>query len=358
MKGARVEMEQGIDRTLTQLLRRALDAGTVEAVLIPVETPTGDSFAYVLVRDGTVLDRARALPPVMPGQGAKALFSVAHAIEGRDVVAVMRPCEVRAAIELSKLEQLDISRITFLSTDCPGAVPLKDYIEDKPDVPGWEDDSPVRPVCKTCLSFASGGDLHAATLGNPQDACVLLPATEKGHTLLDELGLDADDEAAAWEEEVAKRVAKRGEDRQAANEALAGEVAGVRGISDFFAHCIGCHNCRSVCPICYCKKCYIDGDEWEAPADHYVARAQAGGALRLLPDTVLFHVGRLAHMSLSCVSCGTCEEACPADIRVAQLFSMVGDETRKLFDYEPGSDATGPVPLATFLEDELAAFES
>jgi formate dehydrogenase subunit beta len=344
---------------LVNLLGTVLEAGAADAVLIPVEAPAGDSFSHVAVRDHDVLERARVLPPVMPGQGAKALASVAQAIEGKTVVAVMRPCEVKAAVELSKLEQLDLSPVTFLSIDCPGAVPLKDYIDDTARAPDWEDGSPVRPVCETCLSFASAGDLHAATLGDGGgDTCVLLPATERGQALLEKLGLDAGDEAAGWEEEVSRRTSQRREAREAANGALAEEVAGVGGIADFFAHCIGCHNCRSVCPICYCKKCYIEGDEWEVPADHYVARAQTGGALRLPPDTVLFHVGRLAHMSLSCVSCGTCQEACPADIRIAQLFSMVGEETRKLFDYEPGSDAAEPVPLATYQEDELAAFES
>ena len=358
MKGARVQTEQGVEHALLNLLRKVLEAGAADAVLIPVETPAGDSFAHVAVRDHNVLERARVLPPVMPGQGAKALASVAQAIAGKTVVAVMRPCEVKAAVELSKLEQLDLSPVTFLSTDCPGAVPLKDYIDDNARAPDWEDDSSVRPMCRTCLSFASAGDLHAATLGDGPESCMLVPTTERGQALLDTLGLDAGDEAAGWEEEVSNRTSERREAREAANEALAEEVAGVRGIADFFAHCIGCHNCRSVCPICYCKKCYIEGDEWEVPADNYIARAQTSGALRLPPDTVLFHVGRLAHMSLSCVSCGTCQEACPADIRIAQLFSMVGGQTRKLFDYEPGSDAAEPVPLATYQENELAAFES
>ncbi len=358
MKGARIATEQGIDDALTPLLRKVLQAGVAEAVLIPVETPAGDSFAHVAIRDGALLERGRVLPPVMPSQGAKALGSIAVAIEGRNVVAVMRPCEIRAAVELAKLEQLDVSRITFLSVDCPGAVPLKEYVADKERAPDWADDSQIRPVCRTCINFAAAGDLHVATLGNDHDTCLLIPATEEGQALLDALAVRAEEDASAWEAEVGKRAEERTKARDTANQEIAAEVAGEKGLTEFFARCIGCHNCRNVCPICYCRTCYIDGAEWEVPAERYVDRARSAGALRLPPDTVLFHVGRMAHMSLSCVSCGACEDACPADIRIAQLFSMVGDETRKLFEYRPGADAAEPVPLATYQKDELAAFES
>jgi formate dehydrogenase subunit beta len=358
VKGAKIGTKQGIDDALTPLLREALQAGVAEAVLIPVETPAGDSFAHVAIRDGAVLDRARVLPPVMPSQGAKALASIAVAVRGRNVIAVMRPCEVRAAVELAKLDQLDVSRITFVSIDCPGAVPLKQYVADRERAPDWADDSQIRPVCRSCINFAATGDLHVATLGNNQDACLLLPMTEKGQALIDALGLHAEEDGVAWEAEVGKRTEERVKSRETENQRIAAEVAGVKGLAEFFARCIGCHNCRNVCPICYCRTCYIDGAEWEVPAERYVDRARAAGGLRLPPDTVLFHVGRMAHMSLSCVSCGACEDACPADIRIAQLFSMVGDETRKLFEYRPGTNAAEPVPLATYQEDELHAYES
>jgi len=62
-------------------------------------------------------------------------------------------------------------------------------------------------------------------------------------------------------------------------------------------------------------------------------------------------------MSLSCVSCGACEDACPVFIPVAQIFSMMADETQDLFNYVSGRDLEEPLPLIAFKEEELHEVE-
>ncbi len=94
-----------------------------------------------------------------------------------------------------------------------------------------------------------------------------------------------------------------------------------------------------------------------SPASVHLDRSVSAGAARLVSDTLLFHIGRMAHMSLSCVSCGMCEDACPADIPVGRLVSMVGRETAALFDYRAGEDPDEPLPLSTFLTEELHDYE-
>jgi len=58
-------------------------------------------------------------------------------------------------------------------------------------------------------------------------------------------------------------------------------------------------------------------------------------------------------MSLSCVSCGMCEDACPASIPVAQIFSYVSDKTQKAFEYHPGRSIGEPLPLKDYKVKEL-----
>jgi formate dehydrogenase subunit beta len=70
-------------------------------------------------------------------------------------------------------------------------------------------------------------------------------------------------------------------------------------------------------------------------------------------DTLFYHLTRLAHMGTLCVGCGQCTSACPNDIPVGQLFSMVGEEIQSVFDYVPGRDPGEEQPLAYFAEDEL-----
>jgi formate dehydrogenase subunit beta len=357
MTGARLATGQGLDLAVTDLVRRALEAGAADCALMPVEEPAGGGFAYVLIRDAELLERARALPPVMPVQGARALGGLGDSAAGSKVLAVMRPCEARAAVELAKLEQVRPESVTVLTADCPGALPLATGLAEGGDLPAWTDNSGARPVCRVCDQFSSGGDLHVATLGGKDGEALLVPLSEKGSALLEALGMAADADASAWEQEAGKLTAARREARAQAHEKLAAEATGLEKLVSFFAGCIGCHNCRSACPICYCRRCYIDGETRDVPAADHLGRARESGALRLLPDTVLFHIGRMAHMSLSCVSCGACEDACPADIPVAQLFSMVSARTQALFEYRPGSDPEGAVPLATFVESELHDFE-
>ena len=62
-------------------------------------------------------------------------------------------------------------------------------------------------------------------------------------------------------------------------------------------------------------------------------------------------------MSLSCVSCGMCEDACPMDIPVAQIFTMVGDRNQEKFSYVPGRSIDEPLPLTTFEEKEFLEVE-
>jgi len=63
-------------------------------------------------------------------------------------------------------------------------------------------------------------------------------------------------------------------------------------------------------------------------------------------------------MSLSCVSCGACEDACPVSIPVAQIFTMVGDQTQEYFDYAAGRDRAEPLPLQGFEEQEFTEVET
>ena len=44
-------------------------------------------------------------------------------------------------------------------------------------------------------------------------------------------------------------------------------------------------------------------------------------------------------------------------VPIAQIFSLIGDQTQKLFNYEPGRSREEPLPLITYQTDELHEFE-
>ena len=69
-------------------------------------------------------------------------------------------------------------------------------------------------------------------------------------------------------------------------------------------------------------------------------------------DSLLFHVTRMNHMTLSCVQCGLCEQACPNNIPLMDIVIPVADNAQAEFKYDPGRDPEEELPLVVFREDE------
>jgi len=366
-KGAILAAEEGTEKGILNFIKQALSQGCFDAVLIPARVPAGDSFAYFLIRNEAILERASPLSPVMPVQGARAISSLTKRGRGeKRIVAVMRPCEARATIELAKLGQVDLENIILITVDCPGVIPLSDYFENSgkgdevfKDASQKWNSKPMRPVCRICDKFsATGGeDLHIGTLGTNSGSILLIPHSSKGESILNKLGISLKEDISGWADKVNKLTEERKRERDQANDALRADIEGVDRLVEAFSACINCHNCMRVCPICYCRQCSFDSDKMKFTFEDYFTRAEARGRLMVPTDTLLFHIGRMLHMSLSCVSCGMCEDACPMAIPVAQIFAVVGDRNQEAFDYVPGRRMDEPLPLTTFDEEEFLEVE-
>lgn len=366
-KGAILAAEEGTEKGILNFIKQALSQGCFDAVLIPARVPAGDSFAYFLIRNEAILERASPLSPVMPVQGARAISSLTKRGRGeKRIVAVMRPCEARATIELAKLGQVDLENIILITVDCPGVIPLSDYFENSEkgdevfkDASQKWNSKPMRPVCRICDKFsATGGeDLHIGTLGTNSGSILLVPHSSKGESILNKLGISLKEDISGWADKVNKLTEERKRERDQANDALRADIEGVDRLVEAFSACINCHNCMRVCPICYCRQCSFDSDKMKFTFEDYFTRAEARGRLMVPTDTLLFHIGRMLHMSLSCVSCGMCEDACPMAIPVAQIFAVVGDRNQEAFDYVPGRRMDEPLPLTTFDEEEFLEVE-
>jgi formate dehydrogenase subunit beta len=366
-KGVLLPAEGSVQKGIINLAKQALKQGAFDTVLIPSRVPAGDSFAYFLVRNEAVLDEANPLCPIMPVQGARVISSITRRGEVNSrIAAIVRPCEARATVELAKLGQVDLDNIIIITMDCPGVMPLSDYLEneDKGDKvfedasQSWNSE-PMRPVCQICDKFSSvgGEDLHVGTMGIKSDSVLLIPRSLKGEDVLNKIGLSPGDDISDWEASVSKLTGDRKQKRNQSNERLRSDIEGIDKLVQAFSTCINCHNCMRVCPICYCRQCHFDSDKMKFSFNDYLTRAEARGGLRIPTDMLLFHIGRMLHMSLSCVSCGMCEDACPMAIPVSQIFTLVGDKNQEAFDYVPGRNIDEPLPLTTFEEEEFLEVE-
>ena len=366
LKGAVLNSKLGLEKTIISLIEKGLNKSVFDAVMIPMRVPSGDAYAYVLVQDKSILGDASILPPVMFIQGGKAASSITRLGKLKmKIAAFMRPCEVRATIELAKLGQVDLENIVIFSMDCPGVMPSSSFIKD-PDknikifneAVKKFDDKLMRPLCQICdKSSLVSGDVHIGTLGAKEDTFFFISNSEKGDELANSLNINLKDNIDNWKKEVKILSDEKLKKRRIEHNKLKTKVGGIDNLVDTFSSCINCHNCMKVCPVCICRLCYFDSDKVKNTAEDYLDRAKIKGSIRFLPDTALFQIGRMMHMSISCVSCGSCEDACSMSIPVGQIFSMIADETQGLFDYVSGEKRDEPIPIVAFKENELNEVE-
>jgi formate dehydrogenase (coenzyme F420) beta subunit len=264
-----------------------------------------------------------------------------------------------------KLKQASLENIVLVGVDCFGTYSVPDYKQFAKETPDTGDefmkgtkagkaDSRVREACQICeYPYPLIADVTVGLIGNDFSKEILLLAnTPAGEQVVDGLGLpDAtgDGRQAAIDKLVAERVKRRDE---VFAQTLA-ETKGLEKLTSVFAPCIGCHNCRDVCPVCYCRECVFDSSTFSFEADKYLDWASRKGALRVPTDTLLFHLTRLNHMGTSCVGCGQCQEACPNDVPVFRIFRLIGSKVQPLFSYVPGRSLDEPLPLTTFKEAEF-----
>ena len=352
------------------LCRGILEKGLAEALMAPMRLLDGIMVQHVLTKDPGSLEAMDILAPVMAVNGATLVARLTRQEIPGQVAALLRPCEIRAFIELVKLNQGDRSRVLIIGMDCLGTMEPLEYREWALGVesPGWQffeamiaQGSPpkgapdIRTSCKACqFPTPLGADLELMLLGsNTSEGLTVSPLTQRGAEVLADLGAEKV-EAQKYREEAIARLVER---RKAFRDELLGrvekELLPLESLLKELSRCINCYNCRDVCPVCYCKSCVMDSSTMEHPSEQYLRWVKRKSMVKMPVDTLFYHMTRMAHMSTSCVGCGQCSSGCPMGIKVAEIFMAVSRRTQRLLDYVPGRSLDEPIPLATFREEEL-----
>jgi len=357
---------QDVLATLRNFLKQLIVSGFLQAILVPLEN--GDSVVPALVTEPDVLDSANPLLPVMPINTARAVSAITGKHTPAKIGVVLRPCEIRALIELVKLQQASLDDLTIIGMDCPGTYEVPESVANgtwkHPSGPsaylgaakeGKEpviDGLPLRQACQMCVQpVPENADVHIHLFG--VDVMHGLPVTLK-----DEIAsvLNVTEAGVGGGESIDEAVSRLRAGRQKVREETLGEIRhrmnANGGIASLFTACIRCHNCMTACPVCYCKTCLFKTAAFDHEPEYYLNAAHRKGATRILGDTLLFQLTRMNHMSASCVSCGMCTSACPSDIPVGTIFSAVGEQVQHAFEYVPGQDVTEALPLITFQPNE------
>jgi formate dehydrogenase (coenzyme F420) beta subunit len=373
-KQGAVQIREGkVEEAISGFLRALLENKVVEAVLIPKAVPAGDGYVQALIRDPEKLTGSCALSTTMPVQSARIASNLTAKNLSKRVAAVLKPCEIRAIVELTKFLQVKLDNLLLIGIDCPGTFEVPDYAKMAKEGKGGEGlgkelrkgmetgelNPPLgysfRTACQMCEYPVPQADISIKLFGYPSEEEIGIEVGEKLEKEIEEKGILAlsEEERPSRRDVVKKVVAERTKKR----DALFGEFKGItkdlRAFLDRFSTCVRCHNCMVSCPICYCKECVFRTAVFEHDGDQFVRWADRKGGIRMPTDTLMFHLIRLSHMATSCVGCGLCDSACPSRLPVATLFRSVGDKVQKIFQYVPGRNAEEVPPVAVFKEDEL-----
>ncbi len=355
--------EKGITGTVNEFLKSLLDKKLVQAILVPVEVK--GKITLALVNSPEVLEDARPFAPYMPVSTARMVSNMTKvSSSGKKTAVVLKSCELRALIELVKLKQASLDNLLLIGVDCFGTFSNDNYeslckVLTPSPADMQEGNHPrLREACQICEYPAPlNADIVIGLFGMPLDKEILLLAeTPAGENVLAAInpGQSNAGSVKARKKALANAISAHKKKKEEVFARYSSEVKGLEKLQSMFASCVNCHNCRTACPLCYCRECLFDSPTFDWKADSYLGWAEKRGALAMPSDRLLFHLTRLNHMVASCVGCGLCQEACPNNIEVFKIFRLTGDKVQASLNYVPGRSLEDELPVSTFREDELS----
>lgn len=350
MKGTELKYED-----LEGLFKGLLDKKVVDCLILPHRV--GNNVAYMMVTDKDKIE-----PP------GPAIFAPSFAVNAANIVKgwtikekigiVAKPCEIRAAIELIKLKQVDKDSVLLISVDCSGAFKNQDYADHAEEIGDWVDSAKIeelkgkgiviREACEICdKRLADVGDIGIARVDG--EKVLVAGITDMGVEALSTIeGISLEDKKIERKEEKEKIAA----DAKTKEEELP-KISSVEELEEFFRDCIVCKNCRYMCPVCYCKECFFDQPLGNPVGGDLLNLVELRGAMGVPANQLMYHLTRVYHVSTTCVGCGACEDACPKDIPLTRLYPVIAEKVQEIFEYVPGKDVEELLPFITYKEEEL-----
>jgi formate dehydrogenase subunit beta len=342
-------------------LTKLISLNLADAVLVAAKTPYSALPMPTLFANAEAMDSIDPLAPAAPFNAARQASTVCRQSTGKRLALVLRPCEIRALIELVKLNQCTLENVVLIGIECLGRMENNVFLSHASahaDVTAefYKNTSlqnDITRTCKMCEQFEPvGADIVMSTLGAPENSVLFVSGTETGEALIKELGLPIAEKPLERETQAQHLLEKRAAFKKVIFAETIEKINSVEKFQKMIGTCLNCYNCRVACPVCYCKECVFLTDVFSSRPETMLRRAQKRGSVKLPTDTTMFHLTRLSHMAHACVGCGQCSSVCPSNIPVADIFITVADQVQARYGYVPGMDAQEPIPYLKFDEKQ------
>lgn len=337
-----IEVSEGNTLAAVQaFMSSLLERNLVDALFVPQTAPDG-TVSAALISNPDAIKRSNPFAPIMVANAAKQVAEQTVKQPERHIGAVLRPCEIRALVELAKRGRANLANLTVVGIDCLGTFAPFDYMRKLLKAGN------AAEMAAQCMQVAEEGEIACQT----RTACQMCerPAPRGADVTLGFVGVDATrellviaaDESAdarlrlgevtrreATEREVVKReatltniIAKHAAFAEKELAKIEMSFGGLAGALTALATCTECRSCLQACPL-------YDGE---------------------LDDTsqsLIGQLGAVAKWLVSCSGCGMCEESCPNGVPLSVVARALSRPLRARFDYTPGRNVEEKLPWAT-----------
>jgi formate dehydrogenase subunit beta len=335
--------------TVRNIIKEAWIQSGLKGMLVTMHGEAATQAEPRFATEITALDQVNPFRPLMQTNAACLLPDILSHYPDCRIGALLRPCEMRALIEMAKHTSLKLDNLVTISVDCLGTLPADEYqwrleriqqgmpSEERPDDLAQEAlkfarqggiiPYRYRSACQVCPSpAAKNADININILGLPVRQKILVSVSEgaKAPTIQPGCFPDAefDEELVHQHQHILARMLERHTRQMERLFHSLGSLfpVDVEALISHLESCGDCHSCMDVCPIC---------------SVHPPQRDRHG------------HYDRSSVMQwlISCAGCGMCEQACPKDLPTAAIFAAIRRQLGQLWGYEPGKSITEPLPL-------------
>ncbi len=311
----------------------------MDGMLVTLDGNHHSGYIPRYTEDITQIDKLNPFKPLMEVNAARLVPSMLSEHPEAHIGAVLRPCEMRALVQMDKNTDLKIDHLLTISVDCLGTLPADEYqwrlerkqkstskVEINASAPN--DDLAVealkfahqggiipyryRSACQVCSSPAAQlADINIHVLGLPvrQKMLISVEDPEIAETVhIDKLADSiADPSLIGLHERILSRMSERHErSMERIFEALGDMLP--RDVDAFIRQleaCGACKKCMEVCPICSVTPPSRGAD------GHYDR------------DSVIRWLA-------SCAGCGMCEQSCPNHLPISSIFAHLREQLTQI----------------------------
>lgn len=333
-----------------------LSNGIVETMLVPLEVPSADQVTPIIVKEIKQLDTANPLAPVMRVNAAAVIARIQREDGAARLGAVLRPCELRAAIELAKVGRVDLSQLTLIGIDCMGTYEPDAYAQiarasaDSPtdEMLRWTRQGPIAPyrlrnACQMCEHFvAENADIALGLIGMNVRERLLVEARDD---IAEKLHLRAGSPNGR-QKAIARLSSIRHNRRDKALADAAQLLNDLPSLVGLVAPCTACGECLDACPFCE-TNAFKPKPAKEPHTDR--VRIWPSGEGKMMRERAVGVFGDLIELgrrAASCVACGMCESSCSRHVPLTAIQGVLGRKVQEEFNYVPGRSVDERLPWA------------